>query len=195
MLQIPRSAFLTRLACRPCIVPSRGRKSRHDSPAKSKASRIKYPPMVSIEELLNVQRRYQESQFKREMLQNRFEQQVGSLAEQRFQQEREEHDALMAWNLEENKKALLRRLERLKLEDRASQLQREEINRLRQEEKLQNIREREEEVKSLQELSRTFITPENMLERIEAALDNPKSYNFCVDREGRMMRPTPPSHL
>ncbi|XP_077350123.1 small ribosomal subunit protein mS26 [Lithobates pipiens] len=198
MLQIPRAAILIRLPRTPCITPCRGRKSRQDPPAKSKASRIKFPPMVSMEELLNVQRRYKEynlllsalrSQFKRELLQQQYELQAGSLAEQRHQQEREEHDALMAWNLEENKKALLRRLERLKLEEKASQLQRAEINRLHQEEALLSNQEKGEEVERLQELSRTFITPENLTEKIEAALDHPKSYNFCLDREGRILPP------
>ncbi|CAI9604172.1 unnamed protein product, partial [Staurois parvus] len=67
--------------------------------------------------LLNVQRRYREYsllltalrfQFRRELTQQQHELEVGSLAEQRHQQEMEEHGALMAWNLEENKKAILR---------------------------------------------------------------------------------------
>ncbi|KAM9330213.1 small ribosomal subunit protein mS26 [Gastrophryne carolinensis] len=204
MLRIPRATpLLLRQACTPQVTPSRGRKSRHDPPAKSKVSRIKYPPMVDVEELLNVRRRYQDyttviaalrSAFRKELSQSRHEQQVGLLAEQRHQQEREEHAALMAWNQEENTKALLRRLDRLKLEERAFQLQRAATNQLHEEAQLQNIREREKEVEHLQELSKTFITPENLTERIEAALDQPKSYNFCLDREGRVLRLTTPGN-
>lgn len=47
--------------------------------------------------------------FKEEMLRSRFEQQVGSFAEQRLHLEAVEHAALMAWNMEENNKALRRR--------------------------------------------------------------------------------------
>ncbi|XP_069832327.1 small ribosomal subunit protein mS26 [Dendropsophus ebraccatus] len=198
MLQIPRAPLLLlRVSCAPCITPSRGRKSRNDQPAKSKASRIKYPPMVCIEELLNVQHRYREyttilaamrADFKEEMLRARFEQQVGSFAEQRLHLEAMEHAALMALNKEENNKALRRRLERLKVEERAFKTLKKETAKLREEAELQAQRERELEIEKLQELSKTFITPENLVERIEAALDNPKSYNFCLDRDGRVLR-------
>ncbi|XP_075034335.1 small ribosomal subunit protein mS26 [Mixophyes fleayi] len=197
MLQLPRTTLLFRLSCFPCITTSRGRKSRTDPPAKSKVSRIKYPPNVCVEELLNVRRRYQEytailtalrAEFKEEMLRSRYEEQVGSFAEKRFQQEREEHLALMAWNQEENNRALRLRVERLRLEEKAFQMQKEEAARLLDETELEQMQEREKEIEILQELSKTFITPENLSERIEAALDNPKSYNFCLDREGRILR-------
>ncbi|KAG8535706.1 hypothetical protein GDO81_027922 [Engystomops pustulosus] len=118
MLRLPQALLLLRLSCPPCVTATRGRKSRTDPPAKSKASRIKYPPMVCIEELLNVRHRYREytailgamrADFKEEMLRSRFEQQVGSFAEQRLHLEAVEHAALMAWNKEENMKALRRR--------------------------------------------------------------------------------------
>nr|XP_060632220.1 small ribosomal subunit protein mS26-like [Anolis sagrei ordinatus] len=41
-------------------VPSRGRKSRTDPPAKSKAGRIKVPPPVDPAELLVVAQRYRQ---------------------------------------------------------------------------------------------------------------------------------------
>lgn len=198
MLQLPRAPLLLRVSCAPCLITSRGRKSRSDPPAKSKALRIKYPPMVCIEELLNVQRRYREytailgamrADFKEEMLRTRFEQQVGSFAEQRLHLEAVEHAALMAWNMEENHKALRRRLERLTVEERAFKTLKKEAAKLRDEVDLVEQQERELEIERLQELSRTFITAENLVERIEAALDSPKSYNFCLDREGRVLRP------
>ncbi|XP_075704690.1 small ribosomal subunit protein mS26 [Rhinoderma darwinii] len=199
MLQLPRAPvrLLLRVACPPCITTSRGRKSRSDPTAKSKVSRIKYPPAVCIEELLNVQRRYRDysailgamrADFKEEMLRSRFEQQVGSFAEQRLHLEAVDHAALMSWNKEENDKALRRRLERLKMEDQAFKVLRREAATLRDEAEGQEQQDRAREVERLQELSKTFITPENLVERIEAALDSPKSYDFCLDRDGRILR-------
>ncbi|XP_040275440.1 28S ribosomal protein S26, mitochondrial isoform X2 [Bufo bufo] len=198
MLHLPRAPLLLRVSCGPCITSSRGRKSRFDPPAKSKASRIKFPPAVCVEELLSVQHRYRQysailgamrADFKEEMLRSRFEQQVGSFAEHRLHQEAMEHAALMAWNKEENNKALRRRLERLKVEEHAFQTLRKEAAKLRDEAELEELQERELEIQRLEELSKTFITPENLVERIEAALNNPKSYNFCLDRDGRILRP------
>ncbi|XP_068129689.1 small ribosomal subunit protein mS26 [Hyperolius riggenbachi] len=196
MLPVPRASLLLRLLRAPCVTPNRGRKSRHDPPAKSKASRIKYPPAVCVEELLNIHHRYQEytalvtalrTEFRRELVQNLRGQQGELLLKQKLEKERKEHEELMAWNLEENKKALRSRIERLRLEEEAERLQKEEAVRLQEEAKLQRIQEREEEVQRLEELCQTFITPENLTERIEAALDNPKSYNFCLDRQGRIL--------
>lgn len=44
----------------PRAVPARGRKTRHDPPAKSKAARVKLPPPVDPEELLVVLERYRQ---------------------------------------------------------------------------------------------------------------------------------------
>lgn len=41
-------------------------------------------------------------EFKEEMLRKRYEEEVGSLAEERAKQEAEEHRSLMAWNDAEN---------------------------------------------------------------------------------------------
>ncbi|KAL7981731.1 hypothetical protein Chor_001546 [Crotalus horridus] len=53
-----RAALLGRGA--PSLVPSRGRKTRRDRPAKSKADRIKVPPPVDPAELLVVLDRYEQ---------------------------------------------------------------------------------------------------------------------------------------
>ena len=42
----------------------------------------------------------------------------------------------------------------------------------------------------LQEEAKNFITLENLDLRIEEALDNPKNYNFAIDREGRVVKQT-----
>lgn len=41
-----------------------------------------------------------------------------------------------------------------------------------------------------QEEAKNFITLENLDQRIEEALDNPKNYNFAVDKEGRVVKQT-----
>lgn len=41
-----------------------------------------------------------------------------------------------------------------------------------------------------QEEAKDFITMDNLDERIEEALDNPKNYNFAIDREGRVVKRT-----
>lgn len=42
----------------------------------------------------------------------------------------------------------------------------------------------------LQEEAKNFITLENLDQRIEEALDNPKNYNFAIDKEGRVVKQT-----
>lgn len=41
-----------------------------------------------------------------------------------------------------------------------------------------------------QEEAKNFITLENLDQRIEEALDNPKNYNFAVNKEGRVVKST-----
>ena len=40
----------------------------------------------------------------------------------------------------------------------------------------------------VQEEAKTFITPENLDARIEECLDNPRNYNFAVDKDGRIVK-------
>uniref|UniRef100_A0A8C5MTC2 Small ribosomal subunit protein mS26 n=1 Tax=Leptobrachium leishanense TaxID=445787 RepID=A0A8C5MTC2_9ANUR len=198
MLRYLGQTHLLRITTTPCLAQTRGRKSRTDPKAKSKASRIKYPPPTCVEELLNVQQRYQQymtppglahrAEFKEEMLRSRYEEQVGSLAEQRHRLETEEHETLMAWNREQNQMALNRRLERLKREAETSQLEQQAVAQQRQAAMQEFLEKKEQEIEELQEISKSFISPDNMMERIEAALDNPRNYNFCIDREGRILR-------
>ncbi len=42
----------------------------------------------------------------------------------------------------------------------------------------------------LQEEAKNFITLENLDQRIEEALDNPKNYNFAIDKKGRIVKQT-----
>lgn len=41
-----------------------------------------------------------------------------------------------------------------------------------------------------QEEAKNFITLENLDQRIEEVLDNPKNYNFAIDKEGRVVKRT-----
>ncbi len=50
-------------------------------------------------------------EFKEEVLRKKYEEETGSLAEERARQEAEEHRALMAWNNEENLRLLQQRWE------------------------------------------------------------------------------------
>lgn len=50
-------------------------------------------------------------EFKEEVLRRKYEEETGSLAEERAKQEAEEHRALMAWNNQENLRMLKLRYE------------------------------------------------------------------------------------
>ncbi|XP_061439485.1 small ribosomal subunit protein mS26 [Rhineura floridana] len=178
-------------------VPSRGRKSRHDPPAKSKADRIKVPPPVDAAELLVVQERYVRyrqvmralrGEFKEEVLQKQYDEKFGKVGTRRKEAAEEEHRQLMAWNDAENKRLMEQRKERLQKEELAEkerQLRGAQHQAALMEEFL---KEKEREVIQLQEEAKNFITPENLDERIEECLDNPHNYNFAIDKEGRIAK-------
>ncbi|XP_056151203.1 28S ribosomal protein S26, mitochondrial [Lampris incognitus] len=177
----------------------RGRKSRTDPKAKSKEGRIKVPPPVDPVEMVVINERFAEYklimralrlEFKEGMLRKRYEQETGSMAEERARQEAEEHRALMAWNQTENLRMLQVRQLRIQREmEEAQAKKKEEIER--KEQAFQEfIKEKEKEILELQEESKHFITMENLDQRIEEALDNPKNYNFAIDKEGRVVKQT-----
>lgn len=187
----PRSAVL--------VEAVRGRKSRTDPVAKSKEGRIKVPPPVDPVEMVVLKERYTEYQlimralrleFKEEVLRKKYEEETGSQAEERVRQEAEEHRALMAWNNEENLRMLKARI--LRVQKEAEEAQREKIEAAIQREQEQHefIKEKEREILQLQEEVKNFITMENLDQRIEEALDNPKNYNFAIDKEGRVVKQT-----
>ncbi|XP_066488581.1 small ribosomal subunit protein mS26 [Tiliqua scincoides] len=190
-LRGPRAAFLGPGA------PWRGRKSRADPPAKSKAGRLKTPPPVDPAELLVVAERYLRhrrvlralrAEFKEEMLQRQYEERFGELGQQRKDAATQEHRQLMAWNDAENRRLQEKRQERLQKEAAA-----EKERRLRGAEYQATlleefVKEKEREVLQLQEEAKSFITPENLDERIEECLNHPRNYNFAIDKEGRVAR-------
>ncbi|KAI6069738.1 28S ribosomal protein S26, mitochondrial [Aix galericulata] len=185
------------LAWGPRLVPARGRKTRHDPPAKAKAARLKLPPPVDPAELAVVTERYRQHRavlgalrcmFRAEVLQRQREerqQQEGSAAL------REEHRLLMAWNEAENARQRARREERMRreAEERRGRKLRAAESKTRQLEA--SLRRQESAVLRLQEEAKSFLTPDNLEARVEECLDNPRSYNFAVDREGRVARRTP----
>lgn len=188
------------LAPRAVLVETvRGRKSRTDPKAKSKIGRIKYPPPVDPEEMVVLKERFTEytlimralrMQFKEEMLRKRYDEETGSLAEARAKQEAEEHQSLMAWNNQENER--LRKIRELRVQQEQEQLDRQlrEVALARQQALEELVKEKELEILTLQEDAKTFITLENLDKRIEEALDNPKNYNFAIDKEGRVVKRT-----
>ncbi|KAM9294844.1 small ribosomal subunit protein mS26 [Morus bassanus] len=176
--------------------PARGRKTRHDPPAKSKASRVKLPPPVDPEELLVVTERYRlhrlvlgalRAEFRAEVLQKKRE---ALLAREDSAELTEEHRRLMAWNEAENARQRARREERIRREEEERKRQKLQAaeNRARMMEAF--LKEKEKEVLQLQEEAKTFITPENLDARIAECLDNPRSYNFAIDKDGRIVRRT-----
>ncbi|XP_061599462.1 28S ribosomal protein S26, mitochondrial [Cololabis saira] len=177
----------------------RGRKARGDPVAKSKQGRIKVPPPVDPREMLAMKERYSEYtlmlaalrlEFKEELLRKKYEEETGTRAGERAKQEAAEHRALMAWNEQENLCMLQARLLRVQKEEEEVQRRQEEATARREQGLQELIRQKEEEILQLQEDVKNFITPENLDQRIEQALDNPKNYNFAIDKEGRVVKQT-----
>ncbi|KAG7266130.1 hypothetical protein CRUP_016378 [Coryphaenoides rupestris] len=151
----------------------RGRKSRHDPPARSKEGRI------------------QRLEFKEEVLRRRYEEETGSMAEERARQDAAEHRVLMAWNDAENLRLLKIRQVRVQKEALEAEQRKQEVILQREQEMQSLIEAKAQEVMQLEEEAKNFITLENLDERIEAALDGPPSnYNYAIDREGRVVKQT-----
>ncbi|XP_068259016.1 small ribosomal subunit protein mS26 [Nyctibius grandis] len=180
----------------PRLVPARGRKTRHDPPAKSKASRLKVPPPVDPEELLVVLERYRQhrlvlgalrAEFRAEVLQKKRE---TLLSQEDSAELAEEHRRLMAWNEEQNAQQRARREERIRKEQEEEARQKLEAAEKKARKMEAFLKEKEKEVLQLQEEAKTFITPENLDARIEECLDNPRNYNFAIDKDGRVVKRT-----
>lgn len=190
-LLAPRSAVI--------VEAVRGRKSRGDPVAKSKEGRTKVPPPVDPEEMVVLKERYSQYQlimralrleFKEEMLRKKYEEETGSLAEERARQEAEEHRSLMAFNNEENLRMLKLRVMRVQKEKEEAERKQLEAVLQREQEQQELIKQKEIDVLKLQEEAKNFITLENLDQRIEEALDNPKNYNFAIDKKGSVVKQT-----
>ncbi|KAF1374454.1 hypothetical protein PFLUV_G00229270 [Perca fluviatilis] len=190
-LLVPRSAVL--------VEAVRGRKSRTDPVAKSKEGRIKVPPPVDPVEMVVLKERFTEYQmmmralrleFKEEVLRKKYEEETGSLAEERARQEATEHRTLMAFNNQENLRMLKLRILRIQKEKEEAERKKVEAAIQCEQEQQESIKEKERDILKLQEEAKNFITLENLDQRIEEALDNPKNYNFAIDKEGRVVKQT-----
>lgn len=187
----PRSAVL--------VEAVRGRKSRTDPVAKSKVGRIKVPPPVDPVEMVVLKERYGEYQmimralrleFKEEMLRKKYEEDTGSLAEERARQEAQEHRVLMDLNHLENQRILKLRIVRVQVEKEEADRKKFEVILQREQEQQEIVKEKEKEILKLQEDVKNFITLENLDQRIEEALDNPQNYNFAIDKQGKVVKQT-----
>ncbi|XP_007932874.1 28S ribosomal protein S26, mitochondrial [Orycteropus afer afer] len=195
------SALGARPPCRPSVLlvlQARGRKTRHDPPAKSKVGRLQTPPSVDPTEFFVLTERYREYrqilralrlEFMAEVRKKVNEARVGVLAERRAQEKAIEHRELMTWNQAENQRLHELRIARLLQEAQEQERQRAEEQARQAREAQAWVQLKEREVLQLQEEAKNFITRENLEERIEAALDSPKSYNWAVTREGLVVRP------
>ncbi|XP_053430774.1 28S ribosomal protein S26, mitochondrial [Nycticebus coucang] len=195
------SGLGVRPPCRPLVLrllPARGRKTRHDPPAKSKVGRVKTPPLVDPAEYLVLMQRYQQyrqtvralrQEFVSEVRKKVHEARAGVLAERKALQDAADHQDLMAWNQAENQRLQKLRIERLWREAQEQEQRRaEEQDRQTQEAKAW-VQLKEREVLQLQEEAKTFITRENLEARVEEALDSQKSYNWAITKEGLVVRP------
>ncbi|KAK2109704.1 28S ribosomal protein S26, mitochondrial [Saguinus oedipus] len=190
---------LSRLGARaPLVLPVRGRKTRHDPPAKSKIGRVNMPPAVDPAEFFVLMERYQHyrqtvhalrMEFESEVRRKAHEARAGVLAERRAMEEAAEHRELMAWNQAENQRLHELRIARLRQEAREQEQRQVEQQARKAEEARTWVQLKEREVLQLQEEAKNFITRENLEARVEAALDSPKSYNWAITREGLVVRP------
>ncbi|XP_074203117.1 small ribosomal subunit protein mS26 [Camelus bactrianus] len=182
----------------PLLLPARGRKTRHDPPAKSKIGRVATPPAVDPAELFVVTERYRHYrqtmralrlEFVFEVRKKVYEARSGVLVERKAQEEAAKHRELMAWNEAENRRLHELRLARLRQEAQEQERRQAEEEARRAAEAQAWAQLKEQEVLQLQEEAKNFITRENLEARVEEALDSPKSYNWAITREGLVVMP------
>ncbi|XP_072041952.1 small ribosomal subunit protein mS26-like [Amphiura filiformis] len=96
---------------------------------------------------------------------------------------------LLRWNEEENEKT--KRERALRLAEETTKSEEEKLQRLlREDEKrILHLQQAEEIVRLEKEASKSFITLENMEEKIEEAIENPKNYNFLLKQDGSLVLP------
>ncbi|NWZ70050.1 RT26 protein, partial [Acrocephalus arundinaceus] len=175
----------------PRAVPARGRKTRHDPPAKSKAGRVKLPPPVDPEELLVVQERYRQYRLVLSALRYRHGPGMGmGLAKPRCSGQ---PPAFLGVNVTPHPSDfsfLSGREERARKEEEEQKRRKLETAEKQARKMEAFLEEKEKEVLQLQEEAKNFITPENLEARIEECLDNPQNYNFAIDKDGRIVKRT-----
>ncbi|EHB04288.1 28S ribosomal protein S26, mitochondrial [Heterocephalus glaber] len=200
-MHLALSALRAGPPCRPLavlLIPARGRKTRHDPPAKSKVGRVNTPPAVDPAEFFVLAERYRlyrqtvralRLEFMAEVRKQQYEARAGVLAERKAREEAAKHQELMAWNRAENQRLLELRISRLQQEARELEQQHAEEQARRALEEQAWVRLREQEVQQLQEEAKNFITRENLEARVEEALNSSKNYNWAITRQGLVVRP------
>uniref|UniRef100_A0A131XHL8 Small ribosomal subunit protein mS26 n=1 Tax=Hyalomma excavatum TaxID=257692 RepID=A0A131XHL8_9ACAR len=101
------------------------------------------------------------------------------------QEEEREHERLLEENEKENQRVALLRMERNKLEEarRVEELLQREADAKA---KLAQLKAEVEEIVRVEKArSSTYITLENLDEAIEFAIENPVSYSFAIDQQGK----------
>ncbi|XP_007497012.1 28S ribosomal protein S26, mitochondrial [Monodelphis domestica] len=177
------------------LQPSRGRKSRHDPRAKSKIGRLRTPTPVDPVEMYILMERYKSYrqtmrglriEFIEEVQRKAYEEKFGKL---NAVQDLEEHKQLMAWNQAENARLQALRISRFQQQEQEQEQLRALEEKQKAEEMEAFLQEKEKEVLQLQEDVKTFITQDNLEEKIEEALNNPQNYNWALTKEGHVIRP------
>ncbi|XP_074086171.1 small ribosomal subunit protein mS26 [Macrotis lagotis] len=177
------------------LQPARGRKSRHDPPAKSKIGRLRTPTPVDPVETYILMERYKSYrqivralrlEFIEEVWRKASEEKLGKL---KAEHDPEEHKRLMAWNQAENDRLQALRMSRLQRQEQEQEQRQAQEEMKKAQEMEAFIQEKEREVLQLQEDVKTFITQDNLEEKIEAALNNPRSYNWALTKEGHVIPP------
>uniref|UniRef100_A0A131Z071 Small ribosomal subunit protein mS26 n=1 Tax=Rhipicephalus appendiculatus TaxID=34631 RepID=A0A131Z071_RHIAP len=101
------------------------------------------------------------------------------------QEEEREHERLLEENEKENQRVAVLRMERNKLEEarRVEELLQREAEAKA---KLAQLKEQVEEIVRLEKKrSSTYVTLENLDEAIEFAIENPISYSYAIDQQGK----------
>ncbi|KAI3367417.1 hypothetical protein L3Q82_026274 [Scortum barcoo] len=87
---------------------------------------------------------------------------------------------------------IMRALRVLRVQKEKEEAERKQVESVlqREQEQQELIKQKELDILKLQEEVKNFITLENLDQRIEEALDNPKNYNFAIDKKGSVVKQT-----
>lgn len=171
----------------------RWRKSRHDPPPKHKVL-VKRRPVPNEWEDSFLLTKYRNYRTHLKGVRGIIVKQVAAVAARDevvrlTNKSEEEFPAILEWNEQENKK--IGAIRELKLAEQAKKVEEERLEKMMQEEeeRLEHLQYIEQVVMKEKEASKFFITSENMEESIEAAINNPKNYNFGINRQGDLQVP------
>ncbi|XP_037562445.1 probable 28S ribosomal protein S26, mitochondrial [Dermacentor silvarum] len=169
----------------------KGSKPRWMPIAPSKLFRINLGPPKDPEELAVLRRMHAAYKTEMKAIRNFWGEQHLKDLEQAdkhsaiSQEEEREHERLLEENEKENQRVALLRMERNKLEEakRVEELMQREADAKA---KLAQLKEQVDEIVRLEkERSSTYVTLENLDEVIEFAIENPISYSYAIDPQGK----------